>query len=414
MAFPQDSDMPKSMDVEGKRFISADYDPDALNTSHFFYPNVECENFQKWCAGMLESGKNVFRRFTKNAGGPKLYNTFVADCFTLSISFQSDQDLFDWCSETVHSFDRKTKIEGSTQDYVQQFLEDSPAALICHHREGSFNLSPETVACCLRVAYAISVSCFLYCLRIGTFEDQNGSVLDKSDLMNALSKLLDKWQWGGDECKNTINDWITYIEQGADDSEKEEAMKLLYQWTRAPLVTVLGCVGRELFGASWENYDEVDRASERGDEVCHFLEDDYGGLFTSSDKVEFLYETKRRYFSGTATLLSKRGNRDRAVKLLGKLTKMFDDVKNRELLVTKYGHDTIEYFELDRIELGEWPYDLESTTISRISDPPLKIGVELHRTHTQDYGISTWERQAAEIIASIEKEWYSLAPLVIF
>lgn len=110
----------------------------------------------------------------------------------ISLNFDAKSDFFEWCHQTMHSFDRLAcqtiQVQGSgARDFVDLWLKDSPAALIYHHREGSFDLTFKIVASCILVANVISVSCFLFYLRTRIFEGSDGSLIEKRRLMGGLA-----------------------------------------------------------------------------------------------------------------------------------------------------------------------------------------------------------------------------------
>lgn len=427
MAFPQhdlDGDLPKSMYIERKRFILA---PDSMDISCNSYPDFKCEDQSKWITKMVESGKVNDRRFTRNAGGPYLWNTFilVKGSPRLSTNFESEQDLFKWCSETVESFDHNV-----CQD-VKLWLEASPTAMICHHREGLFDLTLETVARCLHVANVVSVSCFLFCLNIGTFEDENGLVIDKSRLIRHLSRLLEKWSWLGENCTVTFDEWGDYISD-IDDSSKEEALKLLYQWTLSPLETVLLIIEREILDVPLHDYAKVEHVSKWGDDFCDFLEH-YRSLFRTSDDTEFFYCEMFKLVPPTADLHLILGNHKRATILLEALKDMLVGVKDNDLMVTELGYERIEYLKPKGIDACVRDVDFRLRELRNVGDGygvfkivrlsesrKLQIEEEWHRgsdrveTHRQDYiGLIPHGRQLETIIYLMENNRYSEA-LAIF
>lgn len=314
------------------------------------------EDCCKWCTRMLESGKIFGRRSTLNGVGHVLWDTFMVqkgnDPQLITLNFTSEEDFFNRCSEKVHSLDRfceETTYATSTLDHVEVCLEGLAYALICHHREGSFHLTPQTVARCLHVANVVSLSCFLFCLRVGTFEDNEGSVIDKSRLMDHLSRLLEKWAWSKESCKRSFHQWAHHCTDS--DSEKEEGMKLLYQWTLLPLSCVLVRVECEMDDASVsaDQYAEISRLSKWGDELCDFLEE-YRTLFKASDDTEFLCDDMYEHYSGTAELHLRLGNHKRATELLETLMLMLDGIRDDDLKITKWGKGEIAYLKPEPIE----------------------------------------------------------------
>jgi len=286
--------------------------------------------------------------------GPPLWDTFTSIKARPqpNLLFKSEAELFKWCSEKVHSLGlscEEIKFERSSGLYDELCREGLAEALTCHHRDGSFVLSPGTVARCLYIANVISLSCFLFCLRISPFQYEDGSVLDMSGLIDELSSLSDKWKWSGDSCKNMFRQWILYIE---DAEFKEEAIKLLYQWTLLPLSCVLVSVECEMDAASVgdDQYEETCRVIKWADELCNFLEN-YRTLFQLSDDTEFLYEDICTHYLRTAGLHLILGNHKRATKLLETLKGMLEEIEDNDLMVTRWGKGKIAYLKPEPIEI---------------------------------------------------------------
>jgi hypothetical protein len=255
------------------------------------------------------------------------------------------KDLFKAYPETLHSLDRlceETRVEGS--GLANNFcLEGLAEAQTCFHKEGSFKLSPKAVALCVHISNVICLNSFLFSLRIEHLNRQEDiqSAIEMAGLTDELSRLSDKWKWSGDSCKDTFSDWGSFTSEG-EDSEKTEAMKLLYQWTYPSLNPTFARVDCELDKAlgllqskSFENFSEIECLMKWGDELCKFLEE-YKTLFDTGD-TEFLYEDIFHFHTHMAQLHKIVGNKERSWELLQTIREMLDRIEDNDLMVTKGG-----------------------------------------------------------------------------
>jgi hypothetical protein len=284
-------------------------------------------NLNDW---RIPGGVADTKNLTRQSSVPVVWDTFNAGKPYSPLSYKREEDFFEWCVGKAHSLDRscmETRFEESSLDH-----EGLANALRCDHRGGSFAITPEAVARCHHVANVISVSCFLFCLRIGTFEDKDGSVVDKSSLIDHLASLVDKWKWSGEKCRSAFDQWIDYS-QDVDSEMLEEALKLLYQWTLPFLSPTFVNVEYVIMRASVANdeYAEVDCASKWGDELCDFLEE-YRNLFRVSGDAEFFYDEMYHFHRQVAELHLILGKHERAKKLLVALNDMLGDVDNGHLM----------------------------------------------------------------------------------
>jgi hypothetical protein len=385
----------------------------------------QCTSLLEACSLSTSVRENVNTRPTRRVVyGPPLWDTLtsVKARPQPDLLFKSEAELFKWCSENVHSLDlscEETKFERPSGMYDELRREGLAEALTCHHRDGSFDLSPGTVARCLYIANVISLSCFLFCLRISPFQYEDRSVLDMSGLTDELSSLFDKWKWGGDSCENIFRQWILYIE---DAEFKEEAIKLLYQWTLLPLSYVLVSVECEMDGASVgdDQYEEACRVIKWADELCNFLEK-YRTLFQHSDDTEFLYEDICTHHLRAAKLHLILGNHKRATELLETLKGMLEEIEENDLMVTRWGKGKIAYLEPEPIEILATKGEISNLLVtSKSSESYSFVHLKQIENEVRDRGLdfdkftsergwikSPFDRQLYDIIDLIGKERYT-------
>ncbi|CAM6035382.1 unnamed protein product [Sphagnum compactum] len=235
-------------------------------------------------------------------------------------------------------------------------------SLTCTHKDGSFcNLSSETLVHCAHIACIICLNSLLLWLSIDLQNKDPKSVISTcSDLKDEVSRLSDKWKCGGDYCRAMFNQWICYIANV--DSEKEEAMKLMFQWTLVPVIQVLAKVRAEMLGANDEHAEDT-RVSKWGDELCNFLEE-YRVLFNASDNTEFLFNASfYLVYRRTALLHRQLGHEKRTTQLLQKMEKMLDDIPD-DLMVANISGKHIEYHEVDGHKLFHMKKEVQKLLIN--------------------------------------------------
>lgn len=181
-----------------------------------------------------------------------------------------------------------------------------------HNKQSNFEgLSDRVVTLCLHIACIVFLNCFFMAMRFKV-SNTNWS------LPNELADIYQKWKWGSGCWNKLVNtQWLKYV-QVADDHEKEEAMKLLYQWTRYPLQFVVTVVRTEMDGLTQfgdEAFAESERVSKWGDELCSFLEH-YRVLFKLSNHTEFLYFELPDLYKRTTLLHMSIGDNKVAAQLL--------------------------------------------------------------------------------------------------
>lgn len=258
------------------------------------------------------------------------------------------EDWVNWWSAQLKALDRTCEETKPKPQYYGAFVIPLEC-LACIHRDGSFcNLSSETLVRCAHIACIICLNSLLLWLSIDLENKDPKSVISTcSDLKDEVFRLSDKWKCSGDYCRAIFKRWIHLIESA--DSEKEEAMKLLFQWTLIPVIQVLVRVRAEMLAASDEHSEDT-RVSKWGDELCEFLEE-YRALLASDD-TEFLYdESFYMTYRRTALLHRRLGHEKRTTELLQRMENIFDNISD-DLMVADISGKRIEYHEVDYHKLS--------------------------------------------------------------
>lgn len=201
-------------------------------------------------------------------------------------------------------------------------------ALICLHKEQSDfkGLSDRAIALCLHVASVVFLNSVLLGMRVYASEHNT-----KYNLSKELGDIYQKWKWGGGCWNRMVNTkWLKFVQVAADE-EKEEAMKLLYQWTRYPLLFVVPRVKKVIDGITQLGGDAayVARVSRWGDELCSFLEH-CRALFKPSNHTEFLYFELPDMYKRTALLHMSIGDNKVAAQLLEAQLRMVEGIGDSE------------------------------------------------------------------------------------
>lgn len=279
--------------------------------------------------------------------GPYFWGTIF-----ISLNEKRHPECEDWVnswSAQLNALDRTCEETQPKAQYDGPFVIPLEC-LACVHRDGSFcNLSSETLVHCAHIASLICLNSLLLWLSIDLETKDPKSVISAcSDLKDEAFKLSDKWKCTGDYCCTMFNRWIHRIE--SLDSEKEEAMKLLFQWTLVPVIQVLVRVRAEMLAASDEHSGDT-RVSRWGDELCEFLEV-YRALFNASDDTEFLYdESFYMTYRRTALIHRRLGHEKRATELLQRMEEIFDNISD-DLMVADISGKRIDYHIVDPHKLS--------------------------------------------------------------